>query len=63
MISKILLLGNECLANLGLAERIDDVQVFTCDQFYIQFFEHAFPDFNFADLAEAQSEEEMAENI
>lgn len=63
MVTKILTLGNECLQNLGIAEPIEDVQVFTCDQFYIQFFEHAFPDFNFSEMAEAQTEEEMAENI
>jgi hypothetical protein len=39
--------------NLGINEPIDDVQVFTCDQFYIQFFENAFPDFNFSNLEEA----------
>lgn len=63
MVAKILELGNECLANLGISEPIEDVQVFTCDQFYIQFFESAFPDFNFSNLAEAQTEEDMAENI
>lgn len=63
MVSKILELGNECLQNLGVAEPIEDVQVFTCDAFYIQFFENAFPDFNFSSLAEAETEEDMAENI
>ena len=52
-IQKILELGNQCLMNLGINEPIDDVQVFTCDQFYNQFFENAFPDFNFSNLEEA----------
>ena len=63
MVGRILELGNECLQNLGVVEPIEDVQVFTCDAFYIQFFENAFPDFNFSSLAEAETEEDMAENI
>lgn len=51
------------LANLGVEEPIDDVAVFFSDQFYIQFFEGAFPDIDFSSLEEAQTEEEMAENI
>jgi hypothetical protein len=56
-------LGNQVLANLGVEEPIDDVAVFFSDQFYIQFFEGAFPDIDFSSLEEAQTEEEMAENI
>ena len=56
-------LGNEVLQNLGVEDQIDDVAVFFSDQFYIQFFESAFPDIDFSSLEEAQTEEEMAENI
>ena len=51
------------LGNLGVEDQIDDVAVFFSDQFYIQFFESAFPDIDFSSLEEAQTEEEMAENI
>jgi len=63
VIQTILELGNQVLANLGVEEPIDDVAVFFSDQFYIQFFEGAFPDIDFSSLEEAQTEEEMAENI
>ena len=63
VIQTILDLGNQVLANLGVEEPIDDVAVFFSDQFYIQFFEGAFPDIDFSSLEEAQTEEEMAENI
>ena len=60
---RILDLGNEALTNLGVEERIEDVAVFFTDAFYIQFFEAAFPNFDFGSLEEAQTEEEMADNI
>lgn len=51
------------LGNLGVEEPIDDVQVFFTDQFYISFFEGAFPDIDFSQLEEAKTDQEMAENI
>ena len=63
VIQTILELGNQVLGNLGVEDQIDDVAVFFSDQFYIQFFESAFPDIDFSSLEEAQTEEEMAENI
>lgn len=56
-------MGNQVLANLGVDEPITDVAVFFSDQFYIQFFEGAFPDIDFSSLEEAQTEQDMAENI
>jgi hypothetical protein len=39
------------------------VQVFFTDQFYISFFEGAFPDIDFSQLEEATTDQEMADNI
>lgn len=63
VIQTILELGNQVLANLGVEEQINDVSVFFSDQFYIRFFEQAFPDIDFSSLDEAQTEEDMANNI
>lgn len=63
VIQTILELGNQVLGNLGVEEPIEDVGVFFSDQFYIQFFENAFPDIDFSSLEEAQTEEDMAANI
>ena len=51
------------MGNLGVEEPIDDVQVFFTDQFFISFFEGAFPDIDFSSLEEATTDQEMAENI
>ena len=37
--------------------------MFFSDQFYIRFFEGAFPDIDFTTLEEANTDEEMADNI
>jgi hypothetical protein len=63
VIQTILELGNQVLANLGVEEPITDVTVFFSDQFYIRFFEGAFPHVDFSGLEEAQTDEEMADNI
>ena len=63
VIQTILELGNQVLANLGVEEPINDVAVFFSDQFYIRFFEQAFPDIDFSSLEEAQTDEDMANNI
>jgi hypothetical protein len=49
-VQRILDLGNEALANLGVQELIDDVNVFFTDAFYIQFFAAAFPNIDFGSL-------------
>lgn len=48
---------------MGTDQKIDDVSIFFSDQFYIQFFQHAFHDLDFGELEEAQNEEDMAMNI
>jgi hypothetical protein len=48
---------------LGVEEPIEDVAVFFSDQFYIQFFEIVFQDEDFSSLQEAQTDEDMANNI
>ncbi|CDW83414.1 UNKNOWN [Stylonychia lemnae] len=63
IVQAILELGNEILRNLGVEERIDDLGVFFGDAFYIQFFQAAFPDIDFSNLQEADTEEGQAENI
>lgn len=63
VIETILKLGNEVLSMLGVEEPIDDVAVFFSDQFYIQFFEIVFQDEDFSSLQEAQTDEDMANNI
>jgi hypothetical protein len=44
----IIQLGNEILRNLGVEEPIEDVAVFFSDEFYIQFFQAAFPEIDFS---------------
>ena len=48
---------------MGVEEAIDDVSVFFTDTFYIQFFQSAFPDFDFSALENTDDEEQMAANI
>ncbi len=59
----IIQLGNDILRNLGVSEPIEDVAVFFSDEFYIQFFQAAFPEIDFSQLTAGQDEQEMAENI
>jgi len=59
----IIQLGNDILRNLGVQEPIEDLAVFFSDEFYIQFFQAAFPDIDFSQLTAGQDEQEMAENI
>lgn len=59
----IIQLGNDILKSLGVEEPINDVAVFFSDEFYIQFFQAAFPEIDFSQLTPAQNEQEMAENI
>ena len=59
----IVQLGNDILKNLGVEEPIDDVAVFFSDEFYIQFFQAAFPEIDFSQLTAGQDVAEMAENI
>jgi len=42
---------------------VEDVDFFFTDSFYIQFFTAAFPNIDLSSLEEANSEEDMAENI
>jgi hypothetical protein len=46
----IIQLGNDILRNLGVEEPIEDVAVFFSDEFYIQFFQAAFPEIDFSQL-------------
>lgn len=59
----IVQLGNDILKNLGVEEPINEVAVFFSDEFYIQFFQAAFPEIDFSQLTAGQDEKEMAENI
>jgi hypothetical protein len=63
VVQVIIQLGNEILRNLGVEEPIDDVAVFFSDEFYIQFFQAAFPEIDFSQLSAGQDVGEMAENI
>ena len=60
---RILELGNEALQNIGYESQIADVSFFFTDSFYIQFFAAAFPNIDLSNLEEAQSEDQMAQNI
>lgn len=48
IVQVILQLGNDILKNLRVEEPIDDVGVFFGDEFYIQFFQAAFPEIDFS---------------
>ena len=50
VVQVIIQLGNDILNNLGVEEPIDDVGVFFSDEFYIQFFQAAFPEIDFSQL-------------
>jgi len=50
VVQVIIQLGNEILRNLGVEEPIEDVAVFFSDEFYIQFFQAAFPEIDFSQL-------------
>jgi len=63
IVQVIIQLGNDILRNLGVEEPIDDVAVFFSDEFYIQFFQAAFPEIDFSQLTAGQDVNEMAENI
>jgi hypothetical protein len=56
-VATIIELGNQILGNMGVEEPIDDVSVFFTDTFYIQFFQSAFPDFDFSSLENNNDEE------
>ena len=55
--------GNEALANLGLNEEVRDVTIFFSDQFYLRWFEVAFPTVDFSSLELAESKQEMVANV
>lgn len=63
VVQVIVQLGNDILKNLGVEEPINEVAVFFSDEFYIQFFQAAFPEIDFSQLTAGQDEREMAENI
>lgn len=63
VVQVIIQLGNDILKNLGVEEPINDVAVFFSDEFYIQFFQAAFPEIDFSQLTAGKDEQEMAENI
>jgi hypothetical protein len=45
----IMQLGNDILRMLGIIEQpVDDIGIFFSDEFFIQFFEAAFPDMDFS---------------
>ena len=50
VVQVIIQLGNDILRNLGVEEPIEDVAVFFSDEFYIQFFQAAFPEIDFSQL-------------
>ena len=56
-------LGNQILAILGAEDPIDDVETFTSDSLYLQLFEVIFPNYNFEEVEQGNTPEEMAENI
>ena len=53
VVQVIIQLGNDILKSLGVEEPIDDVAVFFSDEFYIQFFQAAFPEIDFSQLTPA----------
>ena len=63
VVQVIVQLGNEILKNLGVEEPIEDVGVFFSDEFYIQFFQAAFPEIDFSQLTQGTSPQEVADNI
>lgn len=56
-------LGNQILTVLGAEQEIEEIETFTSDSLYLQLFEVIFPQFNFEDVEQGNTPEEMAENI
>jgi hypothetical protein len=48
---------------LGAEQEIEEIETFTSDSLYLQLFEVIFPQFNFEDVEQGNTPEEMAENI